>query len=82
MATMTIELLLLAAALAGPPSADRGPSSAYAGARAEGRVAVRIVAGARIAASEVQHAALPPLRDSIVRTPNGNANPARLVEFQ
>ena len=82
MATMTIELLLLAAALAAPPSADRDTPASYAGARAEGRVAVRIVAGARIAASEVQDAALPPVQDSVVRAPDGSGSPARLVEFQ
>ena len=82
MATMTIELLLLAAALAGPPPADRGPAAVYAGARAEGRVAVRIMAGARIAASDIQDAALPPVQDSVVRAPDGSASPARLVEFQ
>ena len=82
MATMTIHLLLLAAALAGPPPADSGPALPYIGARAEGRVAVRIVAGARIAASEIQDQALPRLQDSAVRTPDGTASPARLVEFQ
>lgn len=82
MATMTIDLLLLAAALAAPPPADRGGPQPYAGARAEGRVAVRIVAGARIAASEIQQASIPPLQDSLVRSADGSASPARLVEFE
>ncbi len=82
MAVMTLELILLAAAAAaGPPAADRGQSSDYAGARAEGRVAVRIVAGARIAAGEVQHVGLPAVRDSSIRTADGRISPARLVEF-
>jgi hypothetical protein len=81
MAAMTAHLLLFAAALASPPT-DRGAAPSYSGARVEGRVAVRIVAGARIAASEAQDSTLPPLSDSLVRTPDGNSNPARLVEFQ
>ena len=81
MAAMTLDLLLLAAAAATAPVPDQG-SAPYAGARAEGRVTVQILAGARISASEVQHPALPPLQDSIVRTPNGSLGPARLVEFQ
>ena len=42
-----------------------------------GAVAVQIVAGARIAASEVQHASLPPLQDSVVRTAGRQPQPPR-----
>lgn len=82
MAAMTLDLILLAAAVAASPATDSGRSAGYGGVRAEGRVTVQIVAGARIAASEVQHPALPPLQDSIVRTADGSLTAARLVEFQ
>ena len=82
MAAMFLELLLLATATTASTTDSRPDSGAYAGARAEGRVAVRIVAGARIAAGESQHIALPALRDSSIRAADGSVSPARLVEFQ
>ena len=82
MAAMTFGLLLLAAA-ATPVSTDSRPQPApHAGARAEGRVAVTILAGARISAGESQHAALPAIQDSSIRAANGSVSPARLVEFE
>lgn len=80
MASMTLALILFAA-VAGTP-VQQAEARAYPGARMEGRMAVTIISGARIAAGEVQHAALPPIQDSEVRTPDGGKSRARLVEFQ
>ena len=79
---MTFELLLLAAAATAVPADSRTASAHYTGARAEGRVAVTIVAGARVAAGESQDLSLPALQDSSIRAANGSVSPARLVEFQ
>lgn len=79
MAAMILELALLAAAAPNVPAASGAQAPS---ARAEGRVAVRIVSGARLAAGEQQDSALPPLSDSLVRTSGGGTAPARLVEFR
>ena len=82
MTAMIVELLLLAASTATSPEGSRSGPASYAGARAEGRVAVQILAGARVAAGEAQDSALPPVQDSSVRAANGSISPARLVEFE
>ena len=79
---MTLELLMIAAVAAASPATDQASSGSYAGVRAEGRVAVRIVEGARIAAGEIQQSNIPAVQDSVVRSADGNTSPARLVEFQ
>lgn len=80
MATMTSELFLVAAALAAAPAPPQ--EAPYSGARGAGRATVTIMAGARIAAGEVQQSTVPAVQDSSVRAPDGEAAPARLVEFQ
>lgn len=74
-----ISNLFLAAVTAAMPTTDGGVPDA--GARATGRVAVTILAGARIAAGEEQHSTVPAPQDSSVRAPGGQASAARLVEF-
>ncbi|WP_162888196.1 hypothetical protein [Sphingomonas mesophila] len=76
-----LSLFLSAALGASAPQPDKS-RPAWVGARAEARVAVRIVAGAKIAAGEKQSLDVPPLSDSQIRTPSGNVAAARLVEFQ
>lgn len=78
MAAMLAHFVLLVAAAAAAPS----DGSRATGARAEGRVSVTILSGARVAAGEAQDEALPALRDSSIRNPEGEPVPARLVEFQ
>lgn len=82
MAAMTFGLLFLATAATAVSTDSPTQSAPYAGARAEGRVAVTILEGARVAAGESQDVSLPALQDSSIRAADGSASPARLVEFQ
>ena len=82
MAAMTTGLLLLAAAATFASPDSPTTAATYTGARAEGRVSVTIVAGARIAAGESQETSLPALRHSSIRAADGSVSPARLVEFE
>lgn len=83
MACMTFGLLILAA-LAGaapelPPGADH---RAHSAARSQAYVGVRIVAGARISASEIQDDRLPTIQATSIRMADGRIRAARLVEFE
>ena len=70
-------MMLLAAALA-----LVAPQPRTAAAVAQATVTIRVIAAVRLKLDGSENAGAPRAHDSVIRTPDGSAQPAKLIEFQ